>query len=121
MTNSWNTSVEAFEHEYPVQVLSYRIRKDSGGAGAQRGGDGIVRELRFSAATDVTILSDRRARGPYGLAGGKSGMPGQNVLIVRGKASRLAAKTRLEVKPGSVLKISTPGGGGFGKPAMTKP
>ncbi len=59
MTNSWNTPVEAFEHEYPVQVRSYAIRKGSGGAGKHTGGDGIVRELRFLEETDVTILSDR--------------------------------------------------------------
>jgi N-methylhydantoinase B/oxoprolinase/acetone carboxylase alpha subunit len=110
MTNSWNTPIEAFEHEYPLQIESYRIRPNSGGAGAHRGGDGIVRELRFLEETDVTILSDRRARGPWGLAGGKDGKPGVNEL----GNSKLAAKTRITAKAGSVLRISTPGGGGFG-------
>jgi N-methylhydantoinase B/oxoprolinase/acetone carboxylase alpha subunit len=115
MTNSWNTPVEAFEHEYPVQVRSYGIRTGSGGAGKHKGGDGIVRELRFLEETDVTILSDRRARGPYGLAGGSAGAPGSNTLTVNGKSSKLPAKTRITAPRGSVLNISTPGGGGFGK------
>jgi N-methylhydantoinase B len=114
MTNSWNTPVEAFEHEYPVQVRSYAIRTASGGKGRQAGGDGIVRELRFLEETDVTILSDRRERGPYGLAGGGSGKPGSNTLTVNRKTSKLPGKTRITAPPGSVLCISTPGGGGFG-------
>jgi len=115
MTNSWNTPVEAFEHEYPVQVRSYGIRAGSGGTGKHSGGDGVVRELRFLEETDVTILSDRRERGPYGLAGGSAGKPGSNTLTVNGKASKLFAKTRFTAPRGSELKISTPGGGGFGE------
>jgi N-methylhydantoinase B len=74
-----------------------------------------VRELRFLEETDVTILSDRRERGPYGLAGGSAGKPGSNALTVNGKTSKLPAKTRITAPRGSVLKISTPGGGGFDK------
>jgi N-methylhydantoinase B/oxoprolinase/acetone carboxylase alpha subunit len=114
MTNSWNTPIEAFEHEYPLQVESYRIRPGSGGAGAHRGGDGIIRELRFLEETEITILSDRRARGPWGLEGGEDGKPGLNELVVNGRVSKLGAKTRVTAKPGSVLRISTPGGGGYG-------
>ena len=120
MTNSWNTPVEAFEHEYPVQVRSYAIRSGSGGAGKHQGGDGIVRELRFLEETDVTILSDRRERGPYGLAGGSAGKPGSNILTVDGKTSKLTAKTRISAARGSALKISTPGGGGFGRHVSDK-
>jgi N-methylhydantoinase B/oxoprolinase/acetone carboxylase alpha subunit len=116
MTNSWNTPVEAFEHEFPVTVQSYGIRTGSGGRGKHKGGDGIVRELRFLEETDVTILSDRRERGPYGLAGGQSGKPGDNTLIANGKTSRLPGKTRITAPRGSVLRIETPGGGGFGDP-----
>jgi N-methylhydantoinase B len=116
MTNSWNTPVEAFEHEYPVQVQSYAIRAGSGGDGEHRGGDGIVRELRFLEETDVTILSDRRERGPYGLAGGECGRPGINALTANGKTKKLAGKTRITAPRGAVLRISTPGGGGFGEP-----
>src|SRR6266853_1083865 len=70
MTNSWNTPIEAFEHQYPLRIESYRIRKNSGGEGLHRGGDGIVREFRFLVPAEVTILSDRRVRGPYGIGGG---------------------------------------------------
>jgi N-methylhydantoinase B/oxoprolinase/acetone carboxylase alpha subunit len=122
MTNSWNTPVEAFEHEYPVQVRSYGIRSGSGGAGKHAGGDGIVRELRFLEETDVTILSDRRKLGPYGLAGGAQGETGENVLLqVDGKATKLAAKTKITAPRGSTLSISTPGGGGFGARAYSSP
>ncbi len=115
MTNSWNTPVEAFEHQYPLRIRSYRIRGGSGGEGAHRGGDGIVREFEFLTDCDATILSDRRARGPYGLAGGAPGKPGSNMLLRGGKARRIGAKERFDIKAGDVLKIESPGGGGFGR------
>ena len=111
MTNSWNTPVEAFEHEYPLRVRTYRVRRGSGGAGHNRGGDGIVREIEFLTPCDVTVLSDRRDRGPYGLNGGAPGAPGKNTLVGRGK---IAAKARFETRAGDVLRIETPGGGGWG-------
>ncbi len=116
MTNSWNTPVEAFEHQYPVRIEGYRVRKNSGGAGLHRGGDVIVREFRFLTPAEVTVLSDRRVRGPYGLQGGEAGKPGRNTLL-RGarKAETLAAKTRFEIAAGDVLRIETPGRGGWGK------
>src|SRR5579884_2912518 len=80
MTNSWNTPVEAFEHQFPVRIRRYAIRTGSGGTGVHRGGDGIVREFEFLAPADVTILSDRRARGPWGLQGGGPGKPGRNTV-----------------------------------------
>ena len=110
MTNSWNTPVEAFEHEYPLRVREYRIRKGSGGAGHFQGGDGIVRELEFLEDADVTILSDRRERGPWGLEGGESGAPGRNE--VSGKP--VPAKTRVAIPRGGRLRIESPGGGGWG-------
>jgi N-methylhydantoinase B/oxoprolinase/acetone carboxylase alpha subunit len=117
MTNSWNTPVEAFEHLYPLRIRSYRIRSGSGGAGKHRGGDGIVREYEFLTPADVTILSDRRERGPYGLLGGKPGTRGKNSLL-RGKdVIAIPGKARFEVQPGDVLRIESPGGGGYGKPA----
>lgn len=115
MTNTLNTPVEAFEHQFPVRVEGYSIRRGSGGTGRHRGGDGLVRELRFLAPADVTILSDRRERGPWGLSGGASGKPGRNTLL-RGKiATRLPGKTRIEVREGDLLRIETPGGGGWGR------
>ncbi len=113
MTNSWNTPIEAFEHQYPLRIESYRVRKGSGGTGKHRGGDGIIREFRFLAPAEVTLLSDRRKRGPWGLAGAGSGKPGRNTLIRKGRESRLPGKSRFEVQVGDVLRIETPGGGGY--------
>ena len=110
MTNSWNTPIEAFEHEYPVRVRAYRIRGGSGGGGKYAGGDGIVRELEFLDTADVTILSDRHKRGPYGLQGGASGACGKCAVDGR----ELPSKTRFTIHPGETLRIETPGGGGFG-------
>jgi len=110
MTNSWNTPVEAFEHEYPVRVRAYRIRKGSGGAGKNRGGDGIERELQFLDNAEVTILSDRRTRGPYGLAGGEAGAPGRNEAAGRA----IPAKVRIDLRRNEMLRIESPGGGGWG-------
>ena len=115
MTNSWNTPVEAFEHQYPVRIEAYRVRRDSGGAGRNPGGDGIVREFRFLEPAEVTLLSDRRDRGPWGLAGGVAGKPGRNRLLRGGRETSLPAKSRFEVREGDSLRIETPGGGGWGK------
>jgi N-methylhydantoinase B len=114
MTNSWNTPTEAFEHQYPVRVRAYRIRAGSGGSGKHSGGDGIVRELEFLEDADVTILSDRRTRGPWGLAGGEAGAPGRNQVISGGKASEIPAKVRLGLRRHDTLRIESPGGGGWG-------
>ena len=121
MTNSWNTPIEAFEHQYPVRILEYAIRKNSGGAGRRRGGDGIVRQFEFLAPCEVTILSDRRLRGPYGLSGGEPGLPGRNTLIRGSKTIALRGKERFEARPGDRLRIESPGGGGFGGSAATTP
>jgi len=116
MTNSWNTPVEAFEHAFPVLIRAYRIRRGSGGRGQFRGGDGLVREFEFRAPAEVTILSDRRRRAPWGLAGGMPGKPGRNVLVRGGRARLLPGKVRFDARPGDRLRIETPGGGGFGEP-----
>ena len=114
MTNSWNTPVEAFEHAYPVVVRAYRVRRGSGGAGRFRGGDGILRELEFQAPAEVTVLSDRRRLRPYGLSGGSPGAAGRNTLLHAGRARVLAGKVRFDATPGDILRLETPGGGGFG-------
>ena len=111
MTNSLNTPIEALEHFYPVRVRRYAVRRGSGGQGRFRGGDGIVKEIEFLTEAEVTILSDRRRRGPYGLAGGKPGKPGRNRLNGR----KLPSKVRFQVRTGDVLTIETPGGGGYGQ------
>ncbi|MCX6624980.1 MAG: hydantoinase B/oxoprolinase family protein, partial [Acidobacteria bacterium] len=98
MTNSWNTPVEAFEHLFPLRIRKYAIRTGSGGPGRHRGGDGIIREYEFLTAADVTILSDRRLRGPYGLHGGEAGKPGRNSLIRHGRTRALPGKARIRVE-----------------------
>jgi N-methylhydantoinase B len=115
MTNSWNTPVEAFERLYPVQIERYQIRKNSAGTGNTRGGNGIVRSFKFLTEVDATILADRHLRGPYGLCGGKSGKPGVAVLLHGNFATKLPAKTRVQLRPNDVIRLETPGGGGFGE------
>jgi N-methylhydantoinase B len=116
MTNSWNTPVEAFEHQYPVRIESYRVRKNSGGRGAHRGGDGIVRELEMLCDADVTLLADRRLRGPYGLHGGSDGSPGRNIVVRQdGTEIGIPAKGSVRLKNGERIRVESPGGGGWGK------
>ncbi len=110
MTNSLNTPVEALEYAYPFRVRSYSYRRGSGGAGRQRGGDGLVREIELLCPAQVTLLSDRRIRPPYGLAGGSSGACGRN--LVSGEA--VPGKCNLQVEAGATIRIETPGGGGWG-------
>ncbi len=113
MTNTMNTPIEAIETSYPMQVATYAIRRGTGGAGKFRGGAGVIRALKLLTAAEVTILSERRSRGPYGLQGGESGEPGRNVLISDGEEQPLAGKVSVSVDEGDVIRIETPGGGGF--------
>ena len=115
MTNTRNTPVEALEHAYPLQVVSYKLRKNSGGAGRHQGGNGLVREIKALTEVSVTILSDRRGQGPYGLAGGRAGRPGRNSLIDGGHEQELGGKVRLTLKAGQAVRLETPGGGGWGQ------
>ncbi len=118
MTNSLNTPVEALEHSYPVRVRRYGVRRGSGGRGRYRGGDGVVREIELLCPAEVTILSDRRRTAPYGLAGGKPGLPGETVLIEpSGEQRVLPSKASLWVQANTVISVRTPGGGGYGPPA----
>ncbi|PYT31381.1 MAG: hypothetical protein DMG58_12300, partial [Acidobacteria bacterium] len=114
MTNSWNTPIEAFERQYPLRVNRYQVRRGSGGRGKHAGGDGIVREIEFLTPCDVTILSDRRSRGPYG-AGGSAGATGRNTLLRGKKQVKIPAKANFLMGAGDVLRIESPGGGGWGK------
>jgi N-methylhydantoinase B len=116
MTNSLNTPAEALEYAYPFRVTRYSLRPNSGGRGEHRGGDGIVRELELLCDADVTLLADRRMRGPYGLHGGQEGAPGRNV-VVREDGSELAipAKGSVRLKRGDRVRIESPGGGGWGR------
>jgi N-methylhydantoinase B len=114
MTNTLNTPIEVIEHVYPVRVHLYALRKGSGGRGKFPGGDGLVREIEMLADVQAGILSDRRKLGPYGLMGGSPGGPGKNEIIVKGQARPLPSKCTFRAQAGAILRIGTPGGGGWG-------
>jgi N-methylhydantoinase B len=116
MTNSLNTPAEALEYAYPLRVTYYGLRRGSGGSGQYRGGDGIVREIELLAESEVTLLADRRLRGPYGLSGGHDGAPGKTVVFRKqGGEQHLAGKTSVRLAAGDRIRIETPGGGGWGR------
>jgi N-methylhydantoinase B len=116
MTNSLNTPVEALEYAYPLRVRQYAIRKNSGGRGKRRGGDGVVREIETLVDAHMSLLADRRRRAPYGLAGGAHGRAGRDSIISRdGRTARLNSKGSRKLKAGDRVRIETPGGGGHGK------
>lgn len=113
MTNTLNTPVEVFEHAYPARIVKYAVRSNSGGAGERCGGDGVVRAYRFDTAVTATLLTERRGTQPYGLNGGEPGRPGLNTLTdALGNTVELPAKATLQIEPGQILTIQTPGGGG---------
>jgi N-methylhydantoinase B len=114
MSNTLNTPIEVLETEYPLRILRYALRPESGGHGAAHGGRGLRRDLQFLVPATVTILSERRRRSPYGLAGGAPGAPGANHLIAGGVESPLPGKATVRVRPGDTVSIQTPGGGGWG-------
>jgi N-methylhydantoinase B len=116
MTNSLNTPAEALEYAYPLRVTQYSLRKGSGGAGKFRGGDGIVRELELLADSEVTLLADRRNRGPYALQGAHDGAPGRTEIIHHdGQREALPGKASVRVKKGTRVRVESPGGGGWGR------
>lgn len=110
MTNTLNTPAEVLESHFPLRLVEYRVRRGSGGNGRCPGGDGLVRTFEFLDATDVTLITERRGQGPWGLGGGEDGAPGENRL----DDERLPAKVGLRAEVGQRLSILTPGGGGFG-------
>lgn len=116
MTNTMNTPIEALELAYPLRVIEYAVRRGSGGAGRHRGGDGLVRTYEFLKPATVTLVTERRRRRPWGLAGGRPGAPGRNVLFAGGGERLLPGKTTFRVNIGDRLRIETPGGGGWGPP-----
>jgi N-methylhydantoinase B len=112
MSNTLSTPAEALELGYPLRVERHELRLGSGGAGRRRGGDGVVRELRVLERCRLSLLTERRAHPPAGADGGKPGLPGRN--LVNGR--ELPAKATLDLEAGDVVRIETPGGGGFGSP-----
>ncbi|MHB8463775.1 MAG: hydantoinase B/oxoprolinase family protein [Acidimicrobiales bacterium] len=119
MTNTRDTPVEALERTYPMRVVRYGLRRGSGGAGRAAGGEGIERELEMLEDVTVSLITERRVSRPSGLAGGASGAVGENWLLPggdEGAATSLADKCTIELHRGDVLRIRTPGGGGWGAP-----
>jgi 5-oxoprolinase (ATP-hydrolysing) len=117
MTNTRLTDPEVLERRYPVRVREFSIRRGSGGAGRQRGGDGVIRRLEFLKELQVSLLHQRREPyGPYGLQGGAPGAFGRNSLRkADGTIEPLGNLAQLTARPGDVLTIETPGGGGYGR------
>ena len=112
MSNTANTPIEAFELEYPLRVLRYELLDGSGGAGRQRGGDGIERSVLVLEPAELSLLTDRRRHRPQGRAGGGPGRAGENLL----NGEPLPAKVDRRLEAGDVVTIRTPGGGGWGDP-----
>jgi N-methylhydantoinase B len=108
MSNTLNTPVEALEAEFPLRVRELSLRRGSGGEGRRRGGEGIVREIEALAPMRFTLITERRRHAPRGHGGGADGAPGRNLL----NGEPLSSKAEGELRPGDVLRIETPGGGG---------
>ncbi len=118
MTNTRDTPVEALERALPIRVHRYALRRGSGGAGAYPGGDGIERELEVLEPTTVSLVTERRLSRPWGLDGGQPGASGENWLLPEGdarQARRLPDKCTVQLAAGDVIRLLTPGGGGFGR------
>jgi N-methylhydantoinase B len=110
MSNTLSTPAEALELAYPLRVKRHELRLGSGGDGERRGGDGVVRELRVLDDCRLSLVGERRRRAPQGARGGAPGLPGRNLL----NGAELPAKVTCDVRAGDVIRVETPGGGGFG-------
>jgi N-methylhydantoinase B/oxoprolinase/acetone carboxylase alpha subunit len=117
MTNTRNTPIEALERAFPLRVLRYRLREGSGGAGRFAGGEGIERDLEVLEDCTVSLITERRSSQPWGLHGGGPGATGESWVLQGGferLAKRLPDKCTVRLKAGDVLRMRTPGGGGWG-------
>lgn len=126
MTNTRITDVELVERRYPVLLKEFHFRLGSGGQGEYGGGDGTVRSYQFLEPLQVSILSERRARAPYGLLGGEDGALGRNIWVKTGKGGstrriNVGGKATMLFNAGDTLELHTPGGGGWGEGEMKKP
>ncbi len=116
MTNSLNTPAEALEYAYPIRLRQYSLRSNSGGRGLHDGGDGIVREIEVLTDAQVTLLADRRKRGPYGLTDGGEGARGRTLIgRLDGSTEEIPGKTSVRLRAGERVRVETPGGGGWGQ------
>jgi N-methylhydantoinase B len=111
MSNTLSTPAEALELAYPLRVERHELRPGSGGDGEHRGGDGVVRELRVLEACRLSLVGERRARGPRGARGGDPGLPGRNLV----NDEEVPAKATFDLRAGDRVRVETPGGGGFGQ------
>ena len=118
MTNTRLTDPEILEARYPVRIVSFAIRRGSGGAGRHRGGDGVVRQLLFLRELELSLVTQRRGpHPPYGVDGGSPGALGINRLVRADGSERvLEGICHVRVRKGDMLHLETPGGGGFGRP-----
>ena len=117
MTNTRITDPEILEHRYPVRLEQFTIRKNSGGKGKWNGGDGVIREISFLEPVNLSVLSQRRKSGPFGINGGENGKPGiQKVIRKNAEEIQLDSIQNIDLNAGDRFIIETPGGGGFGKP-----
>jgi N-methylhydantoinase B len=116
MTNTKNTPAEAMELAYPLRVWRAELRDGSGGAGEHPGGEGVVREVEVTCDdATLTLQTERRARGPWGLAGGEDGAPGRNTILrADGTEEVVDAKGAWALSYGDRVRVETPGGGGWG-------
>jgi N-methylhydantoinase B len=117
MSNTLNTPVEALEQEFPLSVRELSLRSGSGGEGAHRGGDGLIREVVAREAMEYSLVTERRRVAPRGAAGGGPGTTGRNLLRrADGRIEELRAKAEGSLEAGDALRLETPGGGGHGAP-----
>jgi N-methylhydantoinase B/oxoprolinase/acetone carboxylase alpha subunit len=123
MTNTQNTPIEALERAFPMRVLRYRLRRGSGGGGHFPGGEGIERDLQVLEDCAASLITERRVSQPWGLWGGEPGVPGENWLLPAGdesRAERLPDKCTVQLGAGDVVRMLTPGGGGWGAPTRER-
>ena len=117
MTNTRMTDPEVLELRYPVRLQEFSIRRGSGGAGAWPGGDGSVRRIRFLEPMQAVVVASRRSEGPFDMAGGAAGLPGEQwVDHPDGSRTVLTGTDSIDMAAGDVFTIATPGGGGWGTP-----
>jgi N-methylhydantoinase B len=112
MSNTLATPAEAIELEYPLRVERWELRRSSGGEGAHRGGDGVIRELRVLEDCRLSVLAERRRHTPPGRAGGEGGARGRTLVNGEEQPPKLTRRLRA----GDVVRVETPGGGGYGEP-----
>jgi 5-oxoprolinase (ATP-hydrolysing) len=116
MTNTRISDAELLEWRFPIRLIRFEVRKNSGGRGRWKGGDGTIREFIFTEDLEINILSQHRVEAPYGLAGGQPGKVGRQYLVHKnGKKVLLGGTVSARVSRGDRLVIETPGGGGYGK------